>query len=454
VHEATLSFDRGTLRINGRGLPGAVWDDRIRAWRLSAHRYASALDASRGASIAIRDTVRVLDAPPVRGWSVPTLRPYQEAAVRAWTALGRRGIVVLPTGAGKTRLAIAAIAELGLRTLILVPTRALLEQWEQELARFYDGLIGVVGDGACRLTSVTIMTFESAYRRLDDFGGSFGMLVVDEAHHFGTGIRSEALEMCVAPIRLGLTATAPSGGSAAEARLSDLIGPIAYEVLLGELVGTHLAELEIVTLRVPLEDDEAREYERLARPFLELRGTLLRAHPGADWASCMRLIVEQGGRKAIGAFHEACALAAFPRRKAALLGRLLTEHRADQTLVFTARADDAYAISEAHLIPVVTSETARAERKEILARFADGRYRALVSARVLNEGVDVPEARVAVIVSGALGLREHVQRIGRVLRPRDGKRALVYELVTSGTIEEDRSRAKRRHLAARIAPRV
>ncbi|HKQ69025.1 MAG TPA: helicase-related protein, partial [Polyangiaceae bacterium] len=113
----------------------------------------------------------------------------------------------------------------------------------------------------------------------------------------------------------------------------------------------------------------------------------------------------------------------------------------------TAFAADAYAVGTDALIPVITAEVSRSEREEILAGFRDGRCRAIVSARVLNEGIDVPDASVAILVAGSLGVREHIQRIGRVLRPHRGKEALAYELVTMGTVDDRRSRARSKALA-------
>ncbi len=136
------------------------------------------------------------------------------------------------------------------------------------------------------------------------------------------------------------------------------------------------------------------------------------------------------------------------------MAALLTRHREDKSLVFTSSADDAYAIALEHLVPVITADTGRRERLDILDRYRDGRYRTLVSACVLNEGVNVPDARVAIIVAGRFGRLEQVQRIGRVLRPAPGKVARVYDLVTSDTVDDGRARARGRRLAARGASRV
>src|SRR5688572_10110674 len=133
----------------------------------------------------------------------------------------------------------AALADCGGTAVILCPTRALLAGWQRELRAFYGGPVGIVGDGEKSVHDDTLMTFESAYRHLDCLGDRFAAVVVDEAHHFASGIRAEALEMCPAPARLGLTATPPAPGTSGAARLDELIGPIVCEVSMEELAGRH-----------------------------------------------------------------------------------------------------------------------------------------------------------------------------------------------------------------------
>ena len=131
------------------------------------------------------------------------------------------------------------------------------------------------------------------------------------------------------------------------------------------------------------------------------------------------------------------------------LAMLLDRHRADRALLFTQDNATAYEVSRRFLVPIITHETKVRERSEILAGLGDGSYTAVATSKVLNEGVDIPEANVAIVISGSASVREHVQRLGRILRPRDGKRAVLYELVTAGTTETFTSARRRDHRAYR-----
>ena len=128
---------------------------------------------------------------------------------------------------------------------------------------------------------------------------------------------------------------------------------------------------------------------------------------------------------------------------------LLARHADSRVLVFTPDNATAYAVAREHLLMPITCDISRPERACALERFRRGELRALVSARVLNEGIDVPEAEVAIVVGGTQGEREHVQRIGRLLRPREGKTAIAYELVMRRTSEVVQSRRRRAGLAPR-----
>lgn len=411
----------------------------------SARMPASALGAIAGAcstrGIELRGAPEwQLRRTPIDGLS---LRPYQEAALHAWNGAERRGIVVLPTGAGKTRVALAALADTGLPAAVLCPTRALASQWMSELRRWLDEDIGLIGDGVNELRRITVLTFESAYRHMDRLGDRFGLLVIDEAHHLGGALRREAVEACAATARLGLTATL-SGTTATQ---EELLGPIVYEQTLASLVGRHLAPLRIVREHIALDREEAVTYARLIGPFRAAARRAFQEHGELDFGTLSRLLgASPEGRRALRDRSRAESLVSFPSGKRTRVRALIEAYRNTKTLVFTAYGADAYAIATDSLVPVITAETSARERADILRRFREGPLRAIVSARVLNEGIDVPDASVAIVVSGTLGQREHIQRVGRVLRPGEGKIALVHELVTRGT--SDARRARKRALDA------
>jgi superfamily II DNA or RNA helicase len=444
-----IRFEQGTLDLGGStaGLVHGAWDPRTDSHRAAAHRFAELVERADAQGTKLRGDLRDVWERRPRDIGGLDLRPYQAEALASWVTFSHRGVVALPTGAGKTRVAIAALFMTGLPAAILCPTRALAAAWVDELRQRLEGEpIGLFGDGQRTLGRVTVLTFESAYRYMDQVGDRFGLLVVDEVHHFGSGARIEALEASPAIARLGLTATAPEAGSAEAARIEALVGRVVYEMSYRELAGKHLAPVSFVRIPVRLEPDERVEYDQRMRSFREMRRAFMRLHPEADVATMLQgLGRTPEGRQALRDRARALELASFPRAKRRLLRRLLERHRDDRAIVFTAFAENAYTIAKDNLIPVITGETAARERNEILADFRDGKLRAIASARVLNEGIDVPDARVAIIVAGMFGAREHVQRIGRVLRPAPGKRALVYELVTLDTSDAWRATVRKGH---------
>jgi len=452
-----LVFDRGTILLRDldpgfdpTNVPGLLWDARVHAYRAPAYRYQTLRAELTRRAVRVSDDVLVR-LPPPGSWSPIELRPYQEAALWAWELAGRRALVVLPTGSGKTRLALAAMARSGPSALCLVPTRVLLAQWLHEIAGVYAGPVGCYGDGVHDLAAVTVATFESAYRHMGQLGNRFDLLVVDEVHHFGCGMRDEILEMSTADARLGLTATAPHEGTAVE-RLVELVGRTAYELTIGDLAGRFLASFDVIALHLDLTAAERRTYERWMTTFRTVYAQFQRVAPGGRWEDFARTAGQTvDGRWAVETFRRARRLVAFTEAKRETLGMLLHRHRGARVLIFTADNESAYAVAREHLVMPFTCDIGRREREETLARFREGALPTLVSARVLNEGIDVPEAEVAIIVGGALGQREHVQRVGRLLRPREGKRALVYELVSRETIEVRLARQRRAGLAPRGA---
>jgi superfamily II DNA or RNA helicase len=476
-----LRFDFGTILLEDppdgidlHRLPGVVWDNRVGQFRAPAYRYRQLAEALTSLGLPFQDLIwreppapswpASAGRPPVGpttaaegAWAQVELRPYQAAALAAWELSDRRGLVVLPTGSGKTRLALAAMATgtepapsgRGLLCLCLVPTRVLLTQWQAEIGRVYPGQVGIWGDGARDVAAVTVITFESAYRHMDRLGNRFDLLIIDEAHHFGLGPQDEALELSVAPYRLGLTATLPDQPDRRR-RLEHLVGPVLYELAVGDLAGLFLAPFDQVTLTTPLTRPEQIAYHREVACFRPFFRAFFGRSPQAGWEDLCREAGRcEAGRQAIAAWRRARRLVSFHAHKAEMVHLLLERHRANKVLVFTAGNEAAYTIARRELIMPITCDIGRPERRSALDLFAAGQLRALVSSQVLNEGIDVPDADVAVVVGGCGSEREHVQRIGRLLRPSPGKRAVIYELVTRGTSEVEQAVRRRRGLTRR-----
>ncbi len=452
--EVHVRFDAGTLEV--RGLPErermlrrwCAWDPRSRSHRGDALHYAPVVLALREAGVPHRDDARAYErldlSPRVRREP----RPYQKEALEAWLAANGRGLVVLPTGAGKSHVAVMAMAARPRPALVVAPTLDLVRQWYDLLRTSFGVEVGVVGGGEHTVQDLTVTTYDSAWLHMQHFGNRFGLVVFDEAHHLPSESYASAARMCLAPFRLGLTAT-PERADGREALLEELVGPLVIRRDIGELSGDFLAPYETVRVAVELDPEERAAYETARaryRAFLRRYGVRLGGPQG--WSRFVReSAVRPDGPEAMAAYQTQRRIAFGARAKLDYLEMLLHRHRGERLLVFTQDNPTAYAISHRFLLPAITHQTRVRERSDILSGFAEGRYRAVVTSRVLNEGVDVPEASVAVVVSGTGSVREHVQRLGRILRKREGKRALLYELVTLATTEAHTSERRRAHEA-------
>ena len=427
-------------------LAGAAWDQELRAWRLPAEQYAALIERLAGAGVRISD--QLCSRTTSSTWTLPALRWYQEAALAHWQAAGARGVIALPTGAGKTLVALAAIARLGVAALCLVPTRLLLDQWARALSACSSQPIGRLGDGDHVVAPITVATYASAVSWAPRIGDRFGLVIVDEAHHVGAWCPTEIFEMLVAPARLGLTATPPDDPGA----LARHLGPVVYSLSVEDLVGDALAAYEIVTMPIELDRDERTRYRELRGRFAAGYSAFQRSMPDAAWHEFVRTSSQTiQGRGALAAWRAYRALLAYPQGKRLAVRELLARHPDRRTLVFTADNATAYAIARELLVMPITFEIKRAERAQAIAGFHSGARPVLVSSQVLDEGFDVPEADLAIVVGGTSSARRHVQRIGRVLRPRDGKHARIYELVVSETTEVSYVERRRAGLGNRTA---
>ncbi|GAA4914637.1 DEAD/DEAH box helicase [Stackebrandtia albiflava] len=352
------------------------------------------------------------------GW---TLRPYQRQAVDAFWA-GGSGVVVLPCGAGKTLVGAAAMAQASATTLILVTNSVSVHQWRRELVArtsLTEDEIGEYSGERKEIRPVTIATYQvltarsrGEFRHLDVFGArDWGLVVYDEVHLLPAPIFRFSADL-QARRRLGLTATLVREDGR-EADVFSLIGPKRFDA--------------------PWRDVEAQGWIAPAR-CTEVRVTLTDAERMA-YAVCEEV--------------DRYRAAATMDSKLPVVESLVARHPGEQILVIGAYLDQLEALAARLDAPLVQGNTRTKQREELFAAFRSGELRTLVVSRVGNFSIDLPEATVAIQVSGSFGSRqEEAQRLGRVLRPKaDGRTAHFYTVVSRDTVDTEYAAHRQRFLA-------
>ncbi|HEX8078814.1 MAG TPA: DNA repair helicase XPB [Jatrophihabitans sp.] len=351
-----------------------------------------------------------------------TLRPYQQQAVDSFWA-GGSGVVVLPCGAGKTLVGAAAMAEAKATTLILVTNTVSGRQWKRELlarTSLTEEEIGEYSGERKEIRPVTIATYQimttrrkGEYRHLELFDSrDWGLVIYDEVHLLPAPIFRLTADL-QSRRRLGLTATLVREDGR-EGDVFSLIGPKRYDAPWKDIENQGwIAPADCSEVRVTLTDAERMAYAT--------------AEP-----------------------EDKYKLAATARTKLPVIKAIVDQHPDDQVLVIGAYLDQLEEISE-HLgdIPIIQGSTPNRERERLYDSFRAGETRVLVVSKVANFSIDLPEAAVAVQISGTFGSRqEEAQRLGRVLRPKhDGRQAHFYTVVSRDSLDADYAAHRQRFLA-------
>ena len=352
------------------------------------------------------------------GWKI---RQYQEHAAEGFWH-GGSGVVVLPCGAGKTIVGAAAMSHAKATTLILVTNTVAARQWRDELLRrttLNEDEIGEYSGAKKEIRPVTIATYQvmtkkknGVYAHLDLFDSyDWGLIIYDEVHllpapifRFTADIQSRR--------RLGLTATLVREDGM-EGEVFSLIGPKRFDVPWKEIESQgYIAPAECIEIRATLS-----EAERLAYATAEV--------------------------------EEKYRMCATTATKSKVVQALVEKHAEDQVLVIGQYITQLDELSENLGVPVIKGETPIKEREELFAAFRTGEIKCLVVSKVANFSVDLPDATIAIQVSGAFGSRqEEAQRLGRILRPKsDGRGARFYSVVSRDTVDQDFAQNRQRFLA-------
>ena len=455
-----LTFDRGTLLfadlrlppgLDVTQIPGVLWDERVGAPRAPARLCYPLASELRRRGVPLADMPRPTLAPPSE-FRPFELRPYQEAALAAWRQAGRRGVVVAAdrqrqdaARAGRHRGHPDARASAWRRRA------RCCDQWAAALAAVWDGPIGRFGDGERVVGPVTVATFAGAYRHMAALGDKFGLL----DRRRGAPLRRRRarrgagdVDRAAAPRPDRHAARArrarPTGWPRSSARWSSS----GRSAIWRGATWRRSSGSPGTWRSTPTSGASTTR----SGPSTARRGAPSRATTsGASWEDFLHDAARTDeGRRGLAAWRRARRLLAFPRRKREALALLLGHHRGAADAGLRGRQPDGLrgrARAPGHAAHL-RHRPRRAGGRRWRAS-APATLRALVSAQVLNEGIDVPDAEVGIVVAGRMGEREHVQRVGRLLRPGDGKRALVYELVVERSSECRQAERRGERLALR-----
>lgn len=451
-----IEYLNGLILISGRGIAeldsaptlGMVYDQRLKKMVIPGRKYRDLVMECQRLKLELVDQVRKYDREDIELKKEILPRKHQIEALAAWESAGQMGVVILPTGAGKSILGVMAIARVRRPSLVVVPTIDLVQQWQATLQSFFGEDIGAYGGGDKNLKRITVATYDSARMIVETKGVLFGMIVFDECHHLPAAGNRIIAEASIAPFRLGLTATIERSDGF-EDYVYESVGKKVYSGEISEMVSKDLAPYDVVSVEVPLTDEEWIKYNAARDKYLNfLRRSGVQIGSPGGWQKFIQVASRTPqGKQALRAHREQKSLCNASDAKLLEIWKILSKHTAERVIVFTNDNAMAYKIGREFLLPVITHHSKAAERKYLLTEFREGRLSVLVTSRVLNEGIDVPEASVGVVVSGTGSVREHVQRLGRILRQRPGKRARLYEIIAADTAERGVNERRRQHAA-------
>lgn len=443
--KSSLRYDNGTIVVTGMThVPFALSDPRTGCLRAQALYYRNIVEFLKQSEILYHDYV--LDLIPSPNILIDnkevhlTLREYQQKALDNWIKVGKRGCVVLPTGAGKTIIGVRAIEIVNSASIVIVPTIDLMDQWTSVISKYFPGTkVGNLGGGIDDIEPITVSTYDSAYLRASALGNKFALMIFDEVHHLAApGYRTIA-EQFASPFRLGLTATLEREDEL-HRDFPKLVGGVVFQAHSIELArNKHLAPYEIERRQIDMLPEELEEYNK---NFATYKISLKKIGLNMQYAGSFRRLIMMSGRskaarEAVLARNKAMDIALNSRAKIEELKKILVEHRGQKTILFTQHNKLVYDISDKFLIPFITHKSSKQERQDALNGFREGRYNVIVTSKVLDEGVDVPDAELGIILSGTGSSREYIQRLGRLLRPKpdSNRKAKLIEIVSSGTRE-------------------
>jgi superfamily II DNA or RNA helicase len=376
--------------------------------------------------------------------NLPELRQEQRDAVQAWSE-SKNGLVIMPTGTGKTEVALRVMADQTCSTLIVAPIRDLMYQWHRRIVAGLNYDAGIIGDNTYNVKPISVTTYDSACIHMPRLGNRFQLIVFDECHHLPGAVRGDAARMSAAPMRLGLTATlSPDDRRCGE--LFKLVGPVVYRLGINDVTGSSLAEYDVYRITVKLTQPEQVRYDTLAAQVASYVYERRQEEDTFNWSQlCKESPDDMEARETLRAFREKQSIEDQADAKFDVIEDLLRLHHGTPMIIFAGSNAMAREISLRYLIPCLLSHCGKAERLDYLDGLRDGVFCAIVANQILDEGVDIPAVKIAIVVGGMASERQATQRLGRILRRSGTERAILYEVVCADTNEVKRSRKRRKN---------
>jgi superfamily II DNA or RNA helicase len=436
-----LEFQNGTLTLD-------AWDREENQWRSLAFHYRTIEERWRThlskAKVGLIDHVPSWQSVSFSKQALHSLRTEQMSALDAWKAT-KHGMLIMPTGTGKTEVALHAIEQLRTSTLIVAPIRDLMYQWHRRILQALNYDAGIIGDNAFQVKPISVTTYESACIHMPKLGDRFRLLIFDECHHLPGEIRGDAARLSAAPFRMGLTATL-SRTDFRYTTLCELIGPVVYELTLDSVRGKSLAEYEIVRIAVELKAEERKRYDQLASNIAMYVYERRQTDESFQWKDLYTEVADDPqANLVLKAHREKQAIEDRATEKLRVVEDLLALHHGMPIIIFAGSNAMAREVSLRCLIPCLLSHCGKKERLDYLDGLRDGVYPAIVANQILDEGVDIPAVKVAIVIGGMASDRQAQQRLGRILRKSGNERAILYEVVCQNTNEVKKSRVRRRN---------
>jgi superfamily II DNA or RNA helicase len=417
------------------------YDKESKLFFTTPHNYSKILKILNEKGSEYVDKLSYLREPRGKFTVKGELRDYQKEALEKWKENGYRGVIALPTGAGKTVVGSAAITLVNVPTLIVAFTREQMMQWRDTILRFTDVKptdIGLFYSEEKKVRLITVATYQTAYRYVDELGDKFGLLVIDEAHHLPADKFRTIAEGLVAPYRMALSAT-PFREDGLHVELFSLMGGLVYFKSFNELAERgYLANYQVVTVQVRLTPEEELKVRSLLNAYKKLAN-------GRQVKELVEL-AKKGDENAINALkllNEARKIINLSKAKVQKVKELVEANKGKKIIVFTQFVEQAEEIAKEVGGFLLTGKLSKSERESALKSFKASQSGVLVVTTVGDEGLDIPDAEVGILVGGTSSRRQFVQRLGRLLRPKEGKNAVMYEIVTKGTPEEYQAKKRK-----------